>query len=116
MFASFARSRTGAPGTLQITIAMSADSSFRSRASTRLWKSVPRPDARTPTRTFGIESSVFEQPNSRKDHRDPVLVRGADHFGVPDRAARLRDGRDGPLRELVEAIPEGEVRVAHGDA
>src|SRR5439155_254238 len=54
--AFFARARTGAPGTLHTRTTRSAARSPRSRASTRLWKSVPLPDASTPTRRRAIGS------------------------------------------------------------
>src|SRR2546422_5317689 len=107
---------TGAPGTLQISTARFTSRSPRARASTRLWKSVPRPDARTPTFMRAMVPSVLEQSERGEGHRDPVLVRSRDHLGVADRTPGLRDRRDGPLRELLESVPEREVRVAHRDA
>src|SRR2546425_6342019 len=112
-----ARPITGAPGTLQTRTARFTSRSPRSRASTRLWKSVPLPDARMPTLNRAIRISlVLEQPQPGEHHRDAVIVRGPNHLGVPDRPARLRDRGDAPLRELVEPVAEAEVRVAHRDA
>src|SRR5437773_3780220 len=112
-----ARATTGAPGTLETRTATSAPSVPRSFASTRLSKSVPRPDARTPTLIRAMwDLSMLEQPQPGEGHRDPVLVRGGDHLVVPDRSSGLRDRGDPSLPEFVEPVSERKVRVAHRDA
>ena len=44
----------------------------------------------------------------REDHGQPALVRGGNHLGVLDRAARLHDGRRAGLRDGIEPVPEGK--------
>src|SRR5947209_15262688 len=40
------------------------------------------------------QSLVFEMPSPRKNHRNAILVRRRDHFGVLHAAPRLNDGGD----------------------
>src|SRR5438105_1227120 len=53
---------------------------------------------------------------TRKNHRDPMLVRGGHHLGVAHRAARLDDGFNTGLRCLIDAIAEGKEGVGPDDS
>src|SRR5437016_5656710 len=52
------------------------------------------------------------RPFLLQDFHDLALD-GGNYFRIADRTARLRDRDDAPLRQLIEAIPEREVGVAH---
>ena len=54
---------------------------------------------------------VPEVPASREDHRQPMLIRGGDHFGIFDRAARLHDRGSASCRHRIEPIAEREERI-----
>ncbi len=56
---------------------------------------------------------MTEMAHAGEDHRQAVLVRGRDDFGVPLRAARLDHGRDAVLggvattvRSMLQAVVE----------
>ena len=64
---------------------------------------------------FRLSASVPKVSAAREHHRQSPFVRGGDHFGVPDGAARLHDGGRARIGDGIEAVPEREERVGGGD-
>ena len=65
--------------------------------------------------SLAMRSSVPEVSAAREHHRQSPFVRGGDHFGVPDGAARLHDGGRARIGDGVEPVAEREERVGGGD-
>ena len=59
--------------------------------------------------------AVAEVADAGKDHSDAQPVGGRDHFGVPDRAAGLDDGRCAGVGNGLQAVREREEGVRGGD-
>src|SRR6188768_724635 len=53
---------------------------------------------------------VPEVAASRKHHRETVLIRGRDHFGILHRSTRLHDGRGSGSGHGIETVAEREER------
>ena len=51
---------------------------------------------------------MFEMAHARKDHGDSMLIGHLDRFLVPDRPARLDDGRDAGCRCRLDSISHRE--------